>query len=168
VLEQSHAVVKAASGVMVNANCNKTVTISCLQQLYNTAGFVPSSKGNSIGITGYLEQFANNQDLQSFYKEQRPDALGSSYKFISVNGLSQFQKPFLHSIAHAISSGGINDQNLSKAGAEAALDVQFAFGLSHPIPVASSACTNLNSAHVETRPHSTQRQVDQKILSQTL
>jgi hypothetical protein len=26
----------------------------------------------------------------------------------------------------------------------------------------------LNSAHVETRPHSTQRQVDQKILSQTL
>jgi len=34
--------------------------------------------------------------------------------------------------------GGINSQNLSEAGAEANLDVQFAFGVSHPIPVRSS------------------------------
>jgi len=29
---------------------------------------------------------------------------------------------------------GLNDQNLSLSGAEAALDVQFAFGISYPTP----------------------------------
>jgi len=105
---------KTAGGVSVDASCNSTITISCLQQLYNTVGYVPSAKiGNSIGITGYLNQFANIQDLQSFYRDQRPDAVNSTFKFISVNG-------------------GLNDQ--SEPGQEANLDVQFAFGLSHPIP----------------------------------
>ena len=31
--------------------------------------------------------------------------------------------------------GGINNQTLEAAGLEANLDTQFAFGLSHPIPV---------------------------------
>ncbi|KAJ2917503.1 hypothetical protein MD484_g2914, partial [Candolleomyces efflorescens] len=84
-------------------------------QLYNAEGYTPSPKvKNSIGITAYLEEFANIQDLQSFYADQRPDALNSSFNFVSVNG-------------------GINDQNLTLSGAEAALDVQFAFGLSYPI-----------------------------------
>ncbi|RDB20085.1 Tripeptidyl-peptidase sed3 [Hypsizygus marmoreus] len=107
--------VNTASGAIVDASCNTTITIKCLQQLYNAVGFTPKILKNSIGITGYLEQFANIQDLQSFYAEQRPDALNSSFKFISVKG-------------------GLNDQNLSLAGAEANLDVQFAFGLSFPIP----------------------------------
>jgi tripeptidyl-peptidase-1 len=107
-------VVNAASGVTVDASCNEVITITCLQQLYNAVGFTPSAKGNSIGITGYLEQFANMQDLQSFFADQRPDALGSSFKFVSVNG-------------------GLNNQSLAEAGDEADLDVQFAFGLSHPI-----------------------------------
>ncbi|KAF8239071.1 subtilisin-like protein [Tricholoma matsutake] len=108
-------IVDPVSGLTVNASCNTTITISCLQQLYNFVGFQPSSLGNSIGITGYLGQYANLQDLQSFYADQRPDALGSSYGYFSING-------------------GLNDQNLSLAGIEANLDVQFAFGLSHPIP----------------------------------
>lgn len=105
------------NGLPVDASCNTTVTIKCLQQLYNAVGYVPSATANnSIAITGYLEEFANKQDLQTFYAEQRPDAVNSSYTFISVKG-------------------GLNDQNLTNAGAEAGLDVQFAFGLSHPIPV---------------------------------
>ncbi|KAF5388188.1 hypothetical protein D9615_000691 [Tricholomella constricta] len=108
-------ILDSVSGVAVDPTCKSTITIKCLQQLYNTVGYIPKHKNNSIGITGYLEQFANKQDLQSFYAEQRPDALNSSFKFISVNG-------------------GLNSQNLSEAGAEAGLDVQFAFGLSHPIP----------------------------------
>ncbi|KAG6845432.1 hypothetical protein H0H87_009339 [Tephrocybe sp. NHM501043] len=106
----------ASTGAEVDASCNATITIKCLQQLYNAVGFVPSvPKQNSIGITGYLEEFANLQDLQLFYADQRPDALNSSYKFVSVKG-------------------GLNNQTLSEAGVEAGLDVQFAFGLSHPIP----------------------------------
>ncbi|KAF9057841.1 tripeptidyl peptidase A [Panaeolus papilionaceus] len=108
------------TGITIDASCNATITISCLEQLYNTEGFKATTSHlrtqNSIGITGYLEQFANIQDLQSFYAEQRPDALNSSFSFISV------------------AVGGINSQNLSQAGSEANLDVQFAFGLSHPIP----------------------------------
>ncbi|KDR84041.1 hypothetical protein GALMADRAFT_693836 [Galerina marginata CBS 339.88] len=105
-----------ATGVTVDPSCNTTITISCLQQLYNAVGYVPSANSrNSIGITGYLEEFANIQDLQSFFAEQRPDALNSSFDFQSVKG-------------------GLDTQNLSQAGAEANLDVQFAFGISHPIP----------------------------------
>ncbi|KAF8969345.1 peptidase S8/S53 domain-containing protein [Flammula alnicola] len=106
--------VNAASGVTVDPSCNSIITITCLQQLYNAVGFTPSAKGNSVGITGYLEQFANQQDLQSFFADQRPDALNSSFKFVSV-------------------AGGLNNQSLAEAGDEANLDVQFAFGLSHPI-----------------------------------
>ncbi|KAF4619781.1 hypothetical protein D9613_004978 [Agrocybe pediades] len=106
----------ALSGVTVDPSCNTTVTISCLKQLYNAVGYEASpDPRNSIGITGYLEQFANIQDLQSFYAEQRPDALNSTFDFIPIKG-------------------GLNNQTLSEAGAEANLDVQFAFGVSHPIP----------------------------------
>jgi len=49
-------IVDSVSGVTVDASCNKIITITCLQQLYNAVGFVPSAKVglNSIGITGYL------------------------------------------------------------------------------------------------------------------
>ncbi|KAF8802988.1 subtilisin-like protein [Phlegmacium glaucopus] len=106
--------VDAVSGVTVDASCNRTITITCLRQLYNAVGFVPSAANNSIGITGYLGQFANIEDLQLFYANQTPVALGSNFTFVSVNG-------------------GTNDQTPANAGAEADLDVQFAFGLSHPI-----------------------------------
>ncbi|KAF9464794.1 subtilisin-like protein [Collybia nuda] len=123
-LQNLPPIVDTVSGTKVDASCNSTITITCLQQLYNAVGFVPSSEGNSVGITGYLEEFANIQDLQSFYADQRPDALNSSFEFFSVKGL----------LTHHLPVGGLNDQTLSEAGAEAGLDVQFAFGLSHPIP----------------------------------
>ncbi|KAH9482944.1 Tripeptidyl-peptidase sed3 [Psilocybe cubensis] len=114
--EAATIITDKASNVVVDASCNTTITISCLQQLYNAVGYVPSGNPrNSIGITGYLEEFANIQDLQLFFADQRPDALNSSFSFFSVKG-------------------GLNNQTLSEAGAEANLDVQFAFGLSHPIP----------------------------------
>lgn len=70
----------------VDPSCNKTITIQCIQQLYNFVGVTANASGNSIGITGFLDQYANNQDLQSFYAEQRPDALNSTFKFVSVKG----------------------------------------------------------------------------------
>ncbi|KAF9021533.1 tripeptidyl peptidase A [Hymenopellis radicata] len=100
---------------IVDPACNTSITIDCLLQLYNATGFTPSARDNSIGITGYLEQYANEADLQSFYADQVPKAVNSSFELISVKG-------------------GINSQNSSEAGVEANLDVQFAFGLTHPIP----------------------------------
>ncbi|KIK03131.1 hypothetical protein K443DRAFT_5566 [Laccaria amethystina LaAM-08-1] len=107
-------IVDATSGVTVDASCNENITISCLQQIYNIVDFVPSARGNSIGITGYLNQSANVADLQQFFVEQRPDAVNSTFQFISVNG-------------------GQNDQTPANAGDEANLDTQYAFGLSYPI-----------------------------------
>ncbi|KAK2463896.1 hypothetical protein APHAL10511_004068 [Amanita phalloides] len=111
-VSQYQTVTEAGS---VDPSCDNTITIKCLQQIYNATGYTPSAKGNSIGITGYDGQYANLNDLQKFYADQRPDARGSSFKFVSVKG-------------------GTNPQNPSQAGIEANLDVQFAFGLSHPIP----------------------------------
>ncbi|KAF8806308.1 subtilisin-like protein [Phlegmacium glaucopus] len=107
-------VVHSSSGVTVSASCKQTITVTCLQQLYNAVGVVPTAANNSIGITGYLGQFANIHDLQLFYANEVPAAVGSNFTFVSVNG-------------------GLNDQTPANAGDEANLDVQFAFGLSHPI-----------------------------------
>ncbi|KAL9713097.1 hypothetical protein Ac2012v2_004338 [Leucoagaricus gongylophorus] len=113
-LKPSTAAIDIGNGVMVDPSCNTTITVDCLKQLYNATNFEAEGNG-SIGITGYLEQFANIQDLQTFFAEQRPDAVGSNFTFISV-------------------AGGSNNQSLAAAGAEANLDVQFAFGISHPVP----------------------------------
>lgn len=79
--------VESASGGQVDASCNNLITITCLQQLYNAVGFTPSATDvNRIGITGYLEQFANFDDLQTFYAQERTDALGSNFTVVSVNG----------------------------------------------------------------------------------
>ena len=86
---------EAASSTGVSASCNQTITIQCLQQIYNTKGYEPSAKKNSIGITGYLGQFANFADLQSFYAEQVPAAKGSSFKEIFINGASALRVGYI-------------------------------------------------------------------------
>ncbi|THH19894.1 hypothetical protein EW146_g1336 [Bondarzewia mesenterica] len=104
------------SGMQVDASCNRIITIKCLQQLYNMVGYTPSAtNGNQIGITGYLDQWANLEDLKSFYEDQRLATVNPSFSVTLING-------------------GQNDQNLDKAGSEASLDVQYAFGLTDPIP----------------------------------
>lgn len=123
------------------SSCNKTITITCLQQLYNAVGYKPlADGGNRIGITAYLEQYANIQDLQSFYREQRPDALNTTFDYFSINGMLIPTQP-KETLNFDNPLGGINSQNLSSAGAEANLDVQFAYGLSFPTPVYSFSHT---------------------------
>ncbi|OAX43341.1 subtilisin-like protein [Rhizopogon vinicolor AM-OR11-026] len=104
------------AGNQVDASCNNTVTISCLKQLYNSVGYNTSAtNGNQLGLTGYLEQYANNMDLQQFYQLENPSAYGSNYTFVSING-------------------GLNNQSYADAGIEADLDTQFGFGLTWPTP----------------------------------
>ncbi|KAF7332404.1 Peptidase S53 domain-containing protein [Mycena kentingensis (nom. inval.)] len=106
------------TGLPVDASCNRTVTVSCLKQIYNVRNYVPlATSGSSIGITGYLDEYANRADLQTFYKDQVPAAAAANATFAFV--------PV---------AGGVNPQDGAQAGIEANLDVQFAFGLSHPIP----------------------------------
>ncbi|KZV69210.1 tripeptidyl peptidase A [Peniophora sp. CONT] len=104
------------SDVTVDPSCNTTITVDCVLELYNAVGVKPSAKnGNEIAVTGYLGQNANIQDLNSFYSQQVPQAVNSSFKTVLING-------------------GVNNQTLAEAGGEANLDTQFAFGISFPTP----------------------------------
>ncbi|EKM59772.1 uncharacterized protein PHACADRAFT_250501 [Phanerochaete carnosa HHB-10118-sp] len=106
--------VPSASGGTVDASCNTTITVTCLKELYNAVGYTPLvNSGNQVACTGYLDQFANLDDLQLFFADQVPAAVNSSFKLISING-------------------GQNNQ--SEPGDEANLDTQFLFGITHPIP----------------------------------
>ncbi|KAG9317809.1 peptidase S8/S53 domain-containing protein [Chiua virens] len=104
------------AGNEVDGSCSETITITCLRQLYNAVGYNTSANnGNKIAVTAYLEQYANNQDLQQFFQTENPEAYGSNYTFVSING-------------------GMNNQTFEAAGVEANLDTQFAFGLTYPTP----------------------------------
>ncbi len=71
----------------VSPTCNSIITLECLQDLYGTKGYKPQAAGkNAIGITAYLDQFANLQDLKQFYAEQLPQAINTSFTFVSVDG----------------------------------------------------------------------------------
>ncbi|KAJ7098751.1 subtilisin-like protein [Mycena belliarum] len=99
-----------------SSSCASRITLSCIKHLYNAVGYKPrATHKNAIGITGFLEEYANRRDLTSFYRQQLPAAVHSTFKSVSVYG-------------------GRNSQNLSAAGEEANLDTQFAFGIAYPTP----------------------------------
>ncbi|KAG5352408.1 hypothetical protein C0989_002439 [Termitomyces sp. Mn162] len=102
------------SDAAVPSSCNTVITISCLRGLYNTTDYVPAAANvNKLGVAGYLEEFANRADLQTFFGEFRPDAVGSSFSTVLVNG-------------------GLDNQN--DPGVEANLDIQYTTGISFPTP----------------------------------
>ncbi|KAG0697323.1 peptidase S8/S53 domain-containing protein [Suillus ampliporus] len=114
VLSPSVGTITGPAGNQVDASCNNTITVSCLRQLYNAVNYNTSAtNGNNLGITGYLEEYANNMDLQQFYQSQNPSAYGSNYTFVSINGSK-------------------DNQSYTSAGVEANLDTQFGFGLTWP------------------------------------
>ncbi|TFK46376.1 subtilisin-like protein [Heliocybe sulcata] len=116
--------VKGPAGQDIPLSCNTTVTPACLQALYRTAGYTPQAadKGNKIGVAGWSKYgrgllpcpyYVNFADLQSFFTQFRPDAVGTNVTVVSVDG-------------------GLNDQSLP--GVEADLDVQYTEGLTYPTP----------------------------------
>lgn len=98
----------------VPASCARTITPTCLRALYNTTGFTPTGELSTLGITGYLEEFANFADLQTFFKDLFPAGEGSNFTVVEVNG-------------------GLNTQ--SEPGVEANLDVQYSSSIAFPIPL---------------------------------
>ncbi|KAK0444858.1 peptidase S8/S53 domain-containing protein [Armillaria borealis] len=98
----------------VPSSCTSRITIACLQALYNTTGYVPSATDkNTLGVAGYLDEYANRNDLQTFLQRYRTDAVGTTFETITVN------------------NGG---DNQSSPGIEANLDIQYTVGLSYPTP----------------------------------
>ncbi|KAG9079042.1 hypothetical protein FS749_008892 [Ceratobasidium sp. UAMH 11750] len=94
--------------------CNSTITPACLRMLYKTKDYVPRAiKQNSLGITGYLGQYASRADLRTFYKRYRPDGKTPTFSVELVNG-------------------GRNNE--TDPGFEANLDTQYASAMTYPTP----------------------------------
>lgn len=63
--EFAASLVNPGSLATVPSSCSTTITPACLRALYNTSTYVPQATAtNMLGIAGYLDEFANNADLQ--------------------------------------------------------------------------------------------------------
>ncbi|KAI5810363.1 peptidase S8/S53 domain-containing protein [Pyronema omphalodes] len=106
---------RIASPVTGFSKCNnQTVTVECLAELYGFAGYKSGGRSD-IGITGFLEQYAQYADLDTFLKKYVPSAVGANFSVTSINGGQNLQ-----------TVKNINDI------AEANLDVQYAIGIAAP------------------------------------
>ncbi|KAI0655029.1 family S53 protease [Cubamyces menziesii] len=100
----------------VPASCESEITPACLQALYGIPSTPASVPSNQLAVSGFIEQFANQQDLKSFLSEFRPD-LPSSTTFSTQ-----------------LLDGGENPQVISEAGIEADLDTQYTVGIASGVP----------------------------------
>ncbi|KAH0610755.1 uncharacterized protein H6S33_011182 [Morchella sextelata] len=97
--------------------CNDTIVPQCLKVLYNFQDYVakaPYGK-NKLGVNGFLEQYAQYEDLKVFVQNYAPKAIGANFSTVSVNGGLAIQ----------------NSSNLDGI-AEANLDIQYTVSLSYP------------------------------------
>ncbi|KAF9286900.1 hypothetical protein BGZ68_002442 [Mortierella alpina] len=95
-----------------NTDCNHRVTPQCLMKLYNMETLRPRRKSiSTVGVAGFLGEYANRADLQTFLKLYQPGYLGREYNTTLVEG-------------------GLDDQ--TKPGHEANLDIQYTAGLMPP------------------------------------
>ncbi|KAI0761500.1 family S53 protease [Trametes elegans] len=105
------------SGLAVPASCATTITPACLQAIYGIPSTRAAQSSNKIGVTGYIEQFANKADLRSFLTRFRTDIPAST------------------SFALQTLDGGSNPQDLNQAGVEANLDIQYTVGVATGVPI---------------------------------
>ncbi|KAI0838655.1 subtilisin-like protein [Hypoxylon sp. FL0890] len=72
----------------LNVNfCNSTVTPECLRALYNLGDTTADPNVPTIfGVTGFLEQYAQHDELDKFLEQFAPYALTQNFTTVSVNG----------------------------------------------------------------------------------
>lgn len=99
------------------AQCHNFVNPECIQSTYGLPTQSKTHEDNILAIPGFLDEFANKDDLARFLKKY-PGDIDISPTF-----------------AEESIDGGSNDQDQSKVGAEANLDVQYAVGLTNGNPV---------------------------------
>ncbi|KAI0367268.1 family S53 protease [Pilatotrama ljubarskyi] len=101
----------------VPASCQSEVTPACLQALYGIPSAPATVSTNRLGVSGFLDQFANQQDLQTFLTSFRPDM------------------PATTTFSLETLDGGSNPQVLSQAGVEADLDTEYTVGIATGVPI---------------------------------
>ncbi|KIJ35837.1 hypothetical protein M422DRAFT_180170 [Sphaerobolus stellatus SS14] len=105
----------ALVGNAVPASCATIVTPACLQALYGIPTTRATQHSNMLGVSGFLGQFAQSADLQTFLRAQRPDLVNTTFALQTLDG-------------------GVNTQGAGSAGIEANLDIQYTVGVASGVP----------------------------------
>ncbi|VDB99691.1 unnamed protein product [Peniophora sp. CBMAI 1063] len=100
----------------VPASCASVVTPACLQALYGIPTTRATQTSNVLGVSGFIEQFAQTADLRTFITNLRPD-LPATTTFTTL-----------------LVDGGSNPQAARDAGVEADLDTQYTVGIASGVP----------------------------------
>lgn len=99
--------------------CRGPTTPKCIRQIYNiTYKPIPSRSPARFAVAGFLEQYANYADMREFMLDLAPNISANSYNFTVE-----------------LVNGGQNDQEPSKAGVEASLDIQYAMAIGYPTQI---------------------------------
>ncbi|GJE88140.1 S53 family peptidase [Phanerochaete sordida] len=99
------------------ATCSTTaVTPACIQSIYGIPSTKATQKTNGLGVSGFIDQFANSADLKTFLSKFRTDLAGTTFALQTLDG-------------------GSNSQTPSQAGIEANLDIQYTVGVASGVPV---------------------------------
>jgi tripeptidyl-peptidase-1 len=99
--------------------CNTSITPDCLKALYKFKDFRASQQnGNQFILAGFLEEYAQHDDLAQFLGQYAPYANGSDFSTILINNGSNLQ------------------DNVSgpQQTREANLDIQYGLSLTYPTP----------------------------------
>ncbi len=62
----------------VPSSCASTITPTCLQDLYNIPTTPAKESSNILGVTGYINQWPNDDDLSTFLSDYRTDISSST------------------------------------------------------------------------------------------
>ncbi|KAJ7092235.1 family S53 protease [Mycena epipterygia] len=115
----------------VPASCATTVTPACLQAIYNIPTTTATQSTSKLGVSGFIEQFANSADLKEFLTDFRTD-ISSSTTF-TLQTLD----------------GGVNPQVRADAGGEANLNIQYTIGIATGVPITFISVGETNTDGVE-------------------
>ncbi|KIJ31470.1 hypothetical protein M422DRAFT_266848 [Sphaerobolus stellatus SS14] len=97
--------------------CSEGLTPPCLQSLYGIPSTpAPSVPNNAIAVSGFVDQFAQDQDLELYLANFVPN----------INPNTSFQTQVL--------DGGANTQGPNDGGIEANLDIQYTVGMANNVP----------------------------------
>ena len=103
----------------ISACDNTTITPDCIKALYKFKHFRGSRRnGNEIALAGFLEEYAQHDDLDQFLSVYDASAVGSNFSTVLINN-------------------GLNSQqNVSgpQSIGEANLDIQYGLALAYPTP----------------------------------
>jgi tripeptidyl-peptidase-1 len=107
--------------------CNSVVTPTCLQDLYGIPTTKATQKSNTLGVSGFIDQWPQTADLELFLINLATN----------VAPTTTFTLQTL--------DGGSDPQNASLAGVEANLDVQYTVGVANGVPVVFISVGESNS-----------------------